>query len=92
MGKAETLATIWEIPDHLWEQIHPVILELDRPKATGANALPPDGCWTASFSGCAAAASGTACRRNWGMTAPSTGPSSAGYSWACWRESGPSPG
>ena len=28
MGKAETLATIWE-------QIHPVILELDPPKATG---------------------------------------------------------
>ena len=51
MGKTETLATIWEIPDHLWEQIHPVILELDRPRPRAANALPPDGCWTASFSG-----------------------------------------
>ena len=50
MGKAETLATIWEIPDHLWEQIHPVILELDRPKATGRQRVAPDGCWTASFS------------------------------------------
>ena len=41
MGKAETLATIWEIPDHLWEQIHPVILELDRPKATGRQRVAP---------------------------------------------------
>ena len=31
MGKDETLATIWEIPDHLWEQIHPVILDMDPP-------------------------------------------------------------
>ena len=23
MGKDESLATIWEIPDHLWGQIHP---------------------------------------------------------------------
>ena len=31
MGKSETLPTIWEIPDDLWEQIHPVILEMDPP-------------------------------------------------------------
>ena len=41
MGKAETLATIREIPDHLWEQIHPVILELDPPKATGRQRVAP---------------------------------------------------
>ncbi len=41
MGKAETLATIWEIPGHLWEQIHPVILELDPPKATGRQRVAP---------------------------------------------------
>ena len=35
MGKSETLATIWEIPDDLWERIEPVILELDPPKAKG---------------------------------------------------------
>ena len=29
MEDGATLATIWEVPDHLWEQIHPVILELD---------------------------------------------------------------
>ena len=28
---SETLPTIWEIPDDLWEQIHPVILEMDPP-------------------------------------------------------------
>ena len=35
MGKSEALPTIWEIPDHLWEQIHPVILDLESPKGTG---------------------------------------------------------
>ena len=35
MGKGETLPTIWEIPDDLWERIKPVILELDLPKARG---------------------------------------------------------
>ena len=35
MGKRETLPTIWEIPDDLWERIEPVILELDPPKPKG---------------------------------------------------------
>ena len=35
MGKSETLPTIWEIPDDLWERIEPVILELDPPKPKG---------------------------------------------------------
>jgi putative transposase len=35
MRKSETLPTIWEIPDDLWERIEPVILELDPPKAKG---------------------------------------------------------
>ena len=34
-GKSETLPTIWEVPDDLWEQIHPVIMEMDPPKPTG---------------------------------------------------------
>ena len=41
MGKDETLATIWEIPDHLWEQIHPVILDLDPPPGYGAQTRRP---------------------------------------------------
>ena len=41
MGKDETLATIWEIPDHLWEQIHPVILDMDPPQGTGAQTRRP---------------------------------------------------
>ena len=35
MGKSESLPTIWEIPDDLWQRIEPVILELDPPKANG---------------------------------------------------------
>ena len=27
MGKQETLETIWEVPDELWERIEPIILE-----------------------------------------------------------------
>ena len=41
MGKDETLATIWEIPDHLWEQIHPVILDMDPPQSTGRKRADP---------------------------------------------------
>ena len=40
-GKRETLATIWETPDDLWEQIHPVILEMGPPKATGRKRVHP---------------------------------------------------
>ena len=32
---SESLPTIWEIPDDLWERIEPVILKLDPPKAKG---------------------------------------------------------
>ena len=35
MGKQETLETIWEVPDELWERIEPIILEEDPPKARG---------------------------------------------------------
>ena len=41
MGKDETLGTIWEIPDHLWEQIHPVILDRDPPQGTGRKRADP---------------------------------------------------
>ena len=41
LGKGETLAAIWEIPDHLWEQIPPVILEMDPSKATGRKRADP---------------------------------------------------
>ena len=42
MGKSETLPTISEIPDDLWEQIHPVILEIDPPKANPGRHHFPD--------------------------------------------------
>ena len=35
MGKRETLPTIWEVPDDLWQRIEPVILELDPPNPKG---------------------------------------------------------
>ena len=41
MGSNATLETIREIPDHLWEQSHPIILELDPPKATGRKRADP---------------------------------------------------
>ena len=40
-GKSETLPTIWETPDDLWEQIHPVILQMDPPKSTGRKRVHP---------------------------------------------------
>ena len=41
MGKRETLDTIWEVPDDLWEQIAPLIRELDPPKGTGRKRANP---------------------------------------------------
>ena len=41
MGKGETLDTIWEVPDDLWEEIEPLIWELDPPKRTGRKRANP---------------------------------------------------
>ena len=41
MGRSETLPTIWEIPDDLWEHVHPVILQMDPPKFTGRKRIHP---------------------------------------------------
>jgi putative transposase len=41
MGRGNTLPTIWEIPDDLWEQIHPVILQMEPPKFTGRKRVHP---------------------------------------------------
>lgn len=41
MGKGETLETIWEVPDDLWEQIEPIIRGLDPPKHTGRKRANP---------------------------------------------------
>jgi putative transposase len=35
MSKQNTLDTIWEVPDDLWQEIEPLIGELDPPKRTG---------------------------------------------------------
>ena len=34
MGEAQSLETIWEIPDDLWEKVEPVILEGLPPKGS----------------------------------------------------------
>jgi putative transposase len=41
MEKVEELDTIWKVPDDLWEEIEPIILELDPPKDTGRNRTDP---------------------------------------------------
>ena len=41
MEKRETLDTIWEAPDELWEMIELLIFEMDPPKATGRNRADP---------------------------------------------------
>ena len=41
MGKQETLETIWEVPDELWERVEPIILETDPPKARGRKRADP---------------------------------------------------
>ena len=41
MSKRETLDTIWEVPDDLWERIEPIILEEDPPKARGRRRADP---------------------------------------------------
>jgi len=41
MGKRERLATIWEVPDELWEQVQLLVLELDPPKPMGRRRADP---------------------------------------------------
>ena len=40
-GEAQTLETIWEIPDDLWGKVEPMILKGDPPKATGRKRVNP---------------------------------------------------
>ena len=88
MGKRETLPTIWEIPDDLWERIEPVILELDPPKPKGRKRVDQrkmlEGVIFRMRSSCQwnhlqwNHLQGTTCPRIWEMTAPFTEPSSVG--------------
>jgi putative transposase len=39
--KGTILDTIWEVPNDLWEEIEPIILELDPPKHTGRKRTNP---------------------------------------------------
>lgn len=41
MSKHATLDTIWEVPDDLWEEVEPLIAELDPPKRTGRRRADP---------------------------------------------------
>jgi putative transposase len=36
----EALPTIWRVPDELWAEIEPIILELDRPNRVGPKRTP----------------------------------------------------
>ena len=41
MSTEETLDTIWEVPDELWERIEPIVLEEDPPKTRGRRRTDP---------------------------------------------------
>ncbi len=41
MGTSQVLDTIWEVSDHLWEQLRPALLEMDAPKITGRKRVDP---------------------------------------------------
>ena len=78
MGKGETLPTIWEIPDDLWERIKPVILELDLPKARGRKRVNQRKMLEGVIFRMRSSCQWNRLPRERGMTAPSTGPSSVG--------------
>ena len=90
MGRNERLDTIWEVPDHFWEQIEPVIMELDPPNSTGRKRKDPrrmlDGIIFRMRSGC----QWNRLPEELGDDSTIPGPSNAGWSLECWRGSGPS--
>ena len=61
MSKQNGLDTIWEVPDDLWEEIEPLIRQLDPPSQPDAIDRTPARCSTPSSSVCAQDASGTNC-------------------------------
>ena len=81
MGKQETLETIWEVPDELWERVEPIILEEDPPKARGRKRADPrqmlNGIIFRLRSGCQW--NGTDCRKSLGTTAPFIAPFNGGW-------------
>ena len=78
MGKQETLETIWEVPDELWERIEPIILEEDPPKARGRKRSDPRQMLNGIIFRLAAGANGTDCRKSLGTTAPFIAPFNGG--------------
>ena len=78
MGKQETLETIWEVPDELWERIEPIILEEDPPKARGRKRSAPRQMLNGIIFRLPAGANGTDCRKSLGTTAPFIAPFNGG--------------
>ena len=89
MGKRETLPTLWEVPDDLWQRIEPVILELDPPKPKGRKRVDQRKMLEGVIFRMRSSCQWNHLPRELGMTAPSTGPSGVGWNVGCWRGSGP---
>ena len=91
MGKQETLDTIWEVPDELWERVEAIILEEDPPKARGRKRADArqmlNGIIFRLRSG-PHRANGTDYRESLGTTAPSIAPFNGGWNGVSWAECG----
>lgn len=88
MGKRETLPTIWEVPDELWERIHPAILEIGLAKSTARRRVDRARILDGIFIRMRICCQPTVCPGNWDMTAPFTKPSSAGRRKEYWNTYG----
>ncbi len=68
LTQEKPLATIWRVPDELWEKIEPILALHDPPKSTGRPRVDQRAALERSFSGCEAAASGTTSQKKSSLT------------------------
>ena len=88
MVEGKALPTIWDVPDDLWEQIEPVILELDPPKAKGRKRADQRRMLEGIIFRMRSSCQWNHLPKELGDYSPSIGPSSVGWGVECWRASG----